>query len=95
MLEIDHIKKVVLPILKKNGVIKAGIFGSVARGESKKSSDVDILIRYKGRKSLLDLIGLEMELEEALSKKVDLVTYNSLHHLIKDEIMNDEVDIFA
>ncbi len=36
-----------VPILKRNGVLKAGIFGSYARGEQKKQSDVDILIKFK------------------------------------------------
>ena len=47
-------------ILRKNGVVKAGIFGSYARGEAKKNSDIDILIKFKGSKSLFDLSGLKI-----------------------------------
>jgi len=87
-------KKKLIPILKRNGVVKAGIFGSVARGEEKKSSDIDVLIKVMGRKfSLLDLIGLEMELEKILHRKVDLLTYNSLHPLLKKQILEEEVRI--
>jgi len=56
-------KKIVL-LLKKNGVVKAGLFGSYARKENNKKSDIDILVKFKGRKSLLDLAGLELQLEK-------------------------------
>ena len=55
---------------------------------------MDILIKYgKKRKSLLDLVRLKLELEETLRKKVDIITYNSIHHLLKDEILKEEVKI--
>ncbi len=54
----------IAPILKSNDVLKAGIFGSYARGEQKKSSDIDILIKFKEGKSLLDLARLELILEK-------------------------------
>ena len=82
-----------IPILKKNDVVKAGIFGSVARGESTKKSDVDFLIKFKGRKSLLDLVGLKMDLEKALERKTDVLTYKSVHPLLKKSIFKDEVQI--
>ncbi len=72
-----NIKRAIIPILKRNDVVKAGIFGSYARGEETMKSDIDILIKYRARsrKSLLDLVGLELELEEKVGKKVDLVEY--------------------
>ena len=91
--KIQHIAKIAIPLLKKYGVAKAGIFGSYARGEETKNSDVDMLIEFKGRKSLLDLVGLERELQEILHKKVDLLTYNSINHLLKERILNEEVKI--
>ena len=87
------LQKKVVPILKKNGVVKAGIFGSYARGEEKKNSDVDILIQFKGRKSMFDLVHLEHELEDRLRKKVDVITYKSIHPLLKESILKDEVRI--
>jgi len=91
--QLQRIAKIAVPILKKNGVVKAGIFGSYARGEAKKRSDIDIVIQFKGRKSYFDLIGLEQELEQLLGKKVDLLTYGAIHPLIKKYIDNDEVTI--
>ena len=73
--------------------MKAGLFGSFVRGESTKNSDIDILIKFKGRKSLLDLAHLEMELEDMLKKKVDLVTYRSVHPLLMERILSEEVKI--
>lgn len=89
-------KKVVsriVKILKKNDVVKAGIFGNYARGEAKKNSDIDILIKFKRRKSLYDLVGVERELKSALKKDVGLLTYNSINPLLKNIILKEEVKI--
>lgn len=90
---IKRIKKSIVPILKKNGVAKAGIFGSYARGDAKKNSDIDILVRFKGSKSLFDLVGLEFELKKALKRKIDLLTYNSISPRLKERILSEEVRI--
>ena len=86
-------KKKIIRILRRHDVVKAGIFGSYVRGEATKKSDIDILIKFKGRKSLLDLIGLEMELEKTFKRDFDVLTYNSLHPLLKDTILAEEVRI--
>lgn len=90
---LNSIVRKIIPILRKEGVAKAGIFGSFARGEQKKRSDLDLLIQFRGRKSLLDLVGLELELEDKLGRKVDLLTYKSLHPLLKERILQEEVRI--
>jgi len=89
--KLDEIKKKIVKILKKNNVVRAGIFGSYARGEQKKNSDIDILIEFNG--SLLDLVGLEMELKKLLRKKVDLLTYGCIHPLLRERILNEEVRV--
>jgi uncharacterized protein len=86
----EQVKHVIVDILKKSGVKKASLFGSVARGEATQKSDVDILIEFKGKKSLFDLVHLKMNLEDALGKKVDLLTYNSLHPLLKKKILDEQ-----
>lgn len=93
MKNIEEIKKKIVKILKKNNVVRAGIFGSYARGEEKKNSDIDILIEFKGNKSLFDLVGLEIELKKILKKEIDLLTYKSINHRLKDRILNEEVRI--
>lgn len=84
---------IIKPILLKSDVTKAGLFGSVARGDNTELSDVDVLVEFPEGKSLLDLVGLKLDLEEALGKKVDVVTYRSLHHLLKAKILSQEVRI--
>lgn len=91
--EIKKIKDKIFPILKKNKVVKAGIFGSYAKGEQKKDSDIDILIEIKGDISLLDIIGLQLKLQEILRKKVDIIEYDEINDLLKDRILNEEVKI--
>ena len=88
---IKEIKKKIIRILKKNKVVRAGIFGSYATGEQKKNSDIDILIEFNG--SLLDLVGLEMELKKILKIKVDLLTYGGISPYLKDRILNEEIRI--
>lgn len=93
---IQNIKKKIVPILKRQGVTKAAFFGSFARGDTKKRSDIDILIKYedKSNKSLLDLVRLQFELEEKLGKKVDLLTYKSIHPLLRDIILEEQKVIY-
>jgi len=86
----EVIKNIIIDTLKKSDVKKASIFGSVARGESNKKSDVDLLIEFKGKKSLLDLVRLKMKLEELLGRKVDILTYKSINPLIKKRILNEQ-----
>ncbi len=83
-------KEKIISILKRYDVKRAAFFGSFARGEAKKDSDIDILVEFRGNKSLLDLVKLEMELEKALNKKIEIITYNSIHPLLKDIISKDE-----
>ena len=89
--DIKKLKSKIVKILKKHGVVRAGIFGSYARGEQKKKSDIDILIEFNG--SLLDLVGLEMELKKILKIKVDLLTYGGISPYLKDRILNEEIKI--
>lgn len=82
-----------LPILKKAGVKKSSVFGSYVRGDFRKDSDVDILVELPEGSSLLDLVRLEKKLQKALGKKVDLLTYNSIHPLLKDNIGKNQLQI--
>ena len=92
-MNIEEIKGKILPILKKYGVTRAGIFGSVVRGEAREDSDIDILVEIESRMSLLDFVGLKLELEEALGKPVDLGEYSEIKPIIKKQILEEEVPI--
>ena len=93
MMKIARIKKVILPILKKNEVTRAGIFGSYARGSAKKGSNVDILVKIGKKKTLLDISFLQLSLERELHKKVDLVEYQEIHPSLRKMILKEEIRI--
>lgn len=92
-IRIENIKNKILPILKQAGVKRSSIFGSYVRGEETKNSDIDILVELPKGSSLLDLIGLEIELKKVVGKKVDLLTYNSINPLLKEYIQKDQLRI--
>lgn len=92
-MDIEEIKRKILPILKKYGVTKAGIFGSVVRGEETRESDIDILVEINTRMSLLDFVGLKLELEDALGIPVDLGEYSAIKPIAKEQILSEEVAI--
>ncbi len=91
--KIIKIQKKIVPTLKKHGVVKASIFGSYARGEETEKSDVDLMIKFAGRKSLLDLVGLKLDLEDKTGIKFDITTYKAIHHLIKDRVFREHIVI--
>ncbi len=91
--EIEVIKEKIRPILRQHGIKRAGLFGSYARGEMKADSDVDILVELEENISLLDFIGIKLELEDVLGKKVDLVEYNTIKPLLRERILSEEVAI--
>ena len=91
---IDEVKKKILPVLKKYEIKKAGVFGSVIRGETREDSDIDILVELgKDDMSLLDFVGIKLELEEVLGRKVDLVEYATIKPLLKERILEEEIPI--
>ena len=90
----SEIKNIILSHLKGFDPIKVGIFGSFARGDNRKGSDIDILVEFKEAPSLLTLIKLENELTEILGVKVDLVTTGALKNKrIKKSIQKDLINI--
>ncbi|MDY0385813.1 MAG: nucleotidyltransferase family protein [Methanolobus sp.] len=91
--QIDKYKQTIIPVLIKNDVDKAGIFGSFARNEAREDSDIDILVKFNSRKSLFDLARLELELEKESNRKVEVITYDSINPLIKERILKEEVKI--
>ena len=89
---LEKIKPKIIEILKKYRVKRAGLFGSYTRGEQRKDSDIDILIEYpKGMG--LNFVGIALDLEKTLKKKVDLLTYGGISPYLKKYILEDEVRI--
>lgn len=89
------LQNTVLDILKPYQPAKVGVFGSYARGENKRGSDLDILIKFKNNISLLKLVLIEQELSDKLGIKVDIVTEGSLKNpRLKKYIEQDLITIY-
>jgi len=85
----EEIFEKVVQVLKNQGARKIAIFGSYARGEEKPESDIDIIVEFSERKSLLELVRIERELSEVLGIKVDLLTEKSISPYLIDTIRKE------
>ena len=88
--ELERLREKVTPILRRLGVRRASVFGSLARGEGGEKSDVDLLVELEPGRSLLDLAELKVELEEVLGRRVDVITYDSLHPLLRERVLREQ-----
>ena len=79
----------IIRILKDHGVRRIAIFGSYARGEEEPESDIDILVEFTERRSLLDMVGIEQDLSDELGRKVDLHTEGSISPYLVDRIKKE------
>ena len=83
--KLDELK----PVLQnKYNVKRIGVFGSYARDEQGEESDIDLLVEFN-KPVGLKFVSLKMFLEEALNKKVDLVTKNALRKEMKEDILKE------
>ena len=90
---IAEIQRKVSDVMHRRGVLRASIFGSVARGEADDDSDVDFLVEFETGRTLLDLSGLRLDLVEILGCDVDVATPKSLHPELRDRILGELVAI--
>jgi len=94
-MSIEEIKQRVSPILLKYNVKRASVFGSFAKQIAVDSSDVDILVELDQNLSLLDFVGIKIEMEDVLNKRVDLVEYDAIKPSIKKSILESQVPIYG
>jgi uncharacterized protein len=90
---IEELRQRVSGPMRRRGVVRAGVFGSVARGESREGSDIDFLVEFERGRSLLDLAGLRLDLQNLLNCEVDVATPNSLHPKLRARILADIVPL--
>jgi len=85
----EEIETALVSMLGKYGVRKIGLFGSYARGEERTDSDLDVLVEFEKRKSLLTLVRIERELSEHIGVKVDLLTEQAISPYLVERIKAD------
>ncbi len=79
-------KEKLIQICRDNDVAMVGVFGSMVREEATDESDIDLVVRFSRRKSLIDLVRLERKISEALGRKVDLLTEAAISPYLCDRI---------
>jgi uncharacterized protein len=83
-----------IDICRENDVARLEVFGSTARGEANEDSDVDLLVEFSTRKSLLALVSLERNMSAALGRKVDLLTAAAINPYLREQINRDRRVIY-
>lgn len=81
-------------LLKKHRVKRIAIFGSYADGRSTAKSDIDLLIEFEKGTSLLDMVGLKLDLQELLKRDVDIATPRSLSKYIRNRVLKEAVYLY-
>lgn len=96
-MQLDDIKKTIIkemPFLMHNYAVREiGIFGSVARGEQRDDSDIDVLVEFSEPIGLFKYSELQRYLEKKLGRKVDLVSKKGLKKVVKEDILNETIYI--
>lgn len=82
-------RKDILEVARAHGLINIRIFGSLVRGEGSLHSDIDLLVDLEKGRTLLDLGGASIKLQELLGRKVDIVTERGLHWYLRDKILKE------
>ncbi|HET6442595.1 MAG TPA: nucleotidyltransferase family protein [Phycisphaerae bacterium] len=83
----------ILQIAAKRGARNVRIFGSAARGEADERSDVDVLVDMEPGRSLLDMGGLLMDLQELLGRRVDVVSERGLRERIRERVLREAIPL--
>jgi predicted nucleotidyltransferase len=91
--ELRERREQILDIARRHGARRVQVFGSLARDESGRDSDVDFLIELEPGKTLLDIIAMKQDLEDLLERKVDVVTERAVSPYIRDEILAQAISL--
>jgi predicted nucleotidyltransferase len=91
--QIQEFRSKIIEVLQRHDIQRASLFGSIVRDEMREDSDIDLLVEFRGKKSLLDLMGLKLDLEDTIKRRFDVVTYKSISPLLRDRILAEQVAI--
>ena len=94
VLDIEDIKKAVIQYCHKYPIRRIGLFGSYARGKADEDSDIDLIVEFEDKVSLMKVLGLKTRLEADLRKKIDLVEPDSIDADLANEIAKDTVVLY-
>ena len=83
----------ILAIARQHGARNVRVFGSLARGEGKRDSDLDVLLELEPGRSLLDIVAIKQDLEDLLNTKVDVVTETAVSPYIRDQILRQAISL--
>ena len=81
----------ILALASRRGARNVRVFGSIARGNAKPDSDIDLLVDFVGGRSRMDHGELVMDLEEVLGRRVDVVSARGLRNRFRDRILREAV----
>lgn len=90
---INNKREEILRIAAKHGAYNVRVFGSVARGKARADSDLDLLVELAPGRSLLDHAAMQLELEDLLGRKVDIITERGLRTRVRDRVLREAVPL--
>ncbi len=90
---LNNYKEHITKIASKHGVRSIRVFGSFARGEETVYSDIDLLVEFEPKRSLLDIISMKYEIEDLTGRKVDVVTEKGISPYLVEQIMKEAVPL--
>lgn len=83
----------ILGLARRHGAKNVRVFGSLARGEGREGSDLDLLVTLAEGRSLLDLVGLKQDVEDLLHLPVDVVTERALSPYLRERVLSEAVPL--
>ena len=86
-------RREILELAARHGARNVRVFGSVARGDDRPDSDLDLLVDVEAGRTLLDVIGLEQDLEQLLGRKVDVLTEDGLSPYLQQRILAEAASL--
>jgi predicted nucleotidyltransferase len=91
--ELTQKREEIMGIASKYGIHNIRVFGSTARGDNRKESDIDLLVDIEEGRDLFDLGAFSVDVEALLDKSIDVVTENALHQKIRKSVLKEAVPL--
>jgi uncharacterized protein len=90
---LEKYREAILDLAARHGARNVRVFGSLARGEGREGSDLDLLVTLGEGRSLLDLVGLKQDLEDLVHRSVDVVTERALSPHLRASVLSEAVPL--